>query len=48
MLPKIKALLEGGQKLYTENATAQGRVFKFMDGLDTVPDKIRFKSNGNF
>ena len=26
MLPKVKALLEGGQQLYTKNATAQVRV----------------------
>ena len=26
MLPKSKALLEGGQKMYTKNATAQGQV----------------------
>ena len=27
MLSKIKALLKGGQKLYTKNATTQGLVF---------------------
>ena len=27
MLPKIKALLEGGQQVYTENATSQGLIF---------------------
>ena len=26
VLPKIKALLEGGQRLYSKNATSQGRV----------------------
>ena len=26
VLPEIKALLEGGQRLYSKNATSQGRV----------------------
>ena len=36
IFPKIKALLEGGQHLYTKNATAQGRFFILrMDGYCT-------------
>ena len=41
MLPKIKVLLEGGQQLYTKNATSQGRfLIHVRDGYRTRLDFI--------
>ena len=47
MLPKIKALIEGGQRLYSKNATAQRRVL--IQGRIWIPYQIKlcFKGTGN-
>ena len=44
MLPKIKALPEGVQGLYSKNATAQGQDVE----LDTVLDKTSFQGYRRF
>ena len=47
MLPEIKALIEGGQRLYSKNATAQGRVL--IQRWTWIPYyiKLRFKVTGH-
>ena len=46
MLPKIKALLEGGQRLYPKNYTDQGRVLIQRRIWIGCQIKIRFKGTG--
>ena len=47
MPPKIKALLERGQKLYYKNATAQGRVSIQRRTWIPYYIKLRFKGTGD-
>ena len=46
-MPKIKALLKGGQQLYSKNATAQGRVLIQRRIWIPYQIKICFKGTGN-